>query len=764
MNRHTLSQRSMCLPPAARGGASGGLVACMLVALALSLGAMPARAVQPAQPEAGAAGLQHSPVDSALLPGARWTTRAMPLATLLEAGVSDGALAAAQAEHAALAARAEQIEHGSGWQMFAALRYSEVREIIDERRDSRYGTRVLSAGLQHPLLGSLWQQRQAISSARFEAARQHEAARLVDLASRRTLRVAYADWWRAEQELRWCVDVMHEREAGERALAQRLDLGQITRAEAERLRQQWFALAQRCEAAVDARLAQFDQLRRLTPMNLDDAHQAVPEDLIGDTQALYPLLESLPGHPALGIGRLRVDEARAARQMPGYAGINSQFQLATAIESRPGFGRPGRDVSVGVSVAFPLGLADYQAAQRRHDAARLDAALAQYQAQSIALHQLFERLREAYDQALRDLAREQRHWQFVQLADGETRLRSEAGLSDAPPGVAERIEAGFGLIERWHAAWLQLIEIEQFAEALGSRLPGAVQDGGNPAAGNPQSPPRRWTAPGSAALPAAPARADAPRRWLRGVYVWDSHALLDPARRSEALGELREAGMARLHVGLDAAQVADPERTRAQLAALIDEALAHDLQVTLLLGEPTWITPAGRPALLELIERFRGLPFHALHLDLEVEQLGWPVPPQRLHDWLDTLRAVAERSPWPLEISSHHRWFAPPDEAGPCVPCELQALGIARVSLMIYTRNAARSQGITEEIAQRWPGLRFRLAQSVERVLPAQESWFGATQDELDTAGQGFRTRLAPLGVEGIDWQDWADYPRMRSR
>ena len=34
------------------------------------------------------------------------------------------------------------------------------------------------------------------------------------------------------------------------------------------------------------------------------------------------------------------------------------------------------------------------------------------------------------------------------------------------------------------------------------------------------------------------------------------------------------------------------------------------------------------------------LPFAGLHLDLEVEQLGWPVPEARLRDWMDTLTAA----------------------------------------------------------------------------------------------------------------------------
>ena len=75
--------------------------------------------------------------------------------------------------------------------------------------------------------------------------------------------------------------------------------------------------------------------------------------------------------------------------------------------------------------------------------------------------------------------------------------------------------------------------------------------------------------------------------------------------------------------------------------------------VLLLLGDPAWINPADRPKLMALIRRFQNVPFDGLHLDLEVEQLGWPVPAARLQDWLNTVKEAKKRSPWPLSISAH---------------------------------------------------------------------------------------------------------------
>src|SRR5690606_29431144 len=112
------------------------------------------------------------------------------------------------------------------------------------------------------------------------------------------------------------------------------------------------------------------------------------------------------------------------------------------------------------------------------------------------------------------------------------------------------------------------------------------------------------------------------------------------------------------------------------------EARAAGLEPLLLLGEPDWLRSGQRSELGLLLARLAGLPFAGLHLDLEVEQLGWPVPGQRLQDWLDTLALAVRSSPWPVELSSHHRWFAA-DPGMPCVPCALPGLGVRQVSLMI---------------------------------------------------------------------------------
>lgn len=256
------------------------------------------------------------------------------------------------------------------------------------------------------------------------------------------------------------------------------------------------------------------------------------------------------------------------------------------------------------------------------------------------------------------------------------------------------------------------------------------------------------------------AQAAQAEKWSQASYVWDSEALLEPGQRPAELDALRNAGMDKIYLGLKAAQIKDLGTTRQRLEQLLRDAAGKGVQVSLLLGDPSWIEPPERHQLTDLLAKLKGLAFSSLHLDLEVEQLGVPVPDQRLKDWLETLRVASSVSPWPVEISSHHRWFADPKPGQTCVPCALPDAGVRQVSLMIYTRNPNNSARMAEQIARRWPDLQFRLAQSTEPQLDATESWAGASTEQLQHQSSAWREQLQPLGIAGIDWQAWRDFPK----
>jgi len=279
-----------------------------------------------------------------------------------------------------------------------------------------------------------------------------------------------------------------------------------------------------------------------------------------------------------------------------------------------------------------------------------------------------------------------------------------------------------------------------------------------------------WTMVGGLGLCLSVAAQQArPASWSQGAYIWDSAALLDPRQCEAELSRLERQGIDQLLVGLNSQQVrAGAATTRALQRALVS-AHKRGMRVSLLLGDPEWIEERGRPALQHLIQRYRQLAFDGLHLDLELEQLGWPVPSERIRQWLATLRAVQTLSPWPLSISSHPRWFeARASTTGqqdqPCLACELSQMSQRRrlnsITLMLYQRPPERVTERSLAIIQRWPQLNFRIAQSVESTLPPAQSWHGRSARALQMQVERWRGQLESSGLGGIDWQDWHNYPK----
>ncbi|MFZ6045836.1 TolC family protein [Pseudomonas sp. CR3202] len=673
----------------------------------------------------------------------------LPLDRVLERAEEGAALQANAAELRALDALKEQREAEAGWQWFGAGSTGRYRELVtDDLRDDYYG-RDLALGLRHPLLGSLRRQVQAVSAVELEQERQ-KARRLLRLAEQRlALRSAYADWWRADQEARWCESLLPAAAVARERLARRQREGWLLPSQARLLDGQWQGLQRRCARSALLEEDTRASLAGLAGLEIAPGQWARAEPLSMQVMPVANWRQAIEGHPRLQERQDEVRHAEGNRQSPWYASVDSSFSLAQSYEDRSGASKRGDGLVASLSLSAPFDLLAYGQARGREGEARHQAAVAQLEAERQQLLQSLGQTLQSQRQAVADLEREREQLAVSEQALREQRLRAERAVSENPGEELavelERYNTGLRLIAAWHGAWLREAALRLFVDddqALSSLLGPQRVD---------------WQA--LEAGEAAP-KARSPASWSQGVYLWNSHALLQPDSRRAELGELRRAGMKRLYLGLDARQVADVPALRKQLQDTLDEAHAQGLEVALLLGDPAWLEPSGRQGLLDLIGRLQGLRFDALHLDLEVEQAGWPVPDSRLQAWLDTLGAAAGRSPWPLELSSHHRWFAEPVAGRTCVPCALPQRGVRQVNLMIYTRDPARSAELAASIARRWPALRFRLAQSVEPQLSAEESWAGASRAQLREQMERWRTRLQAVGVAGVDWQDWTHFPR----
>ncbi|VVM98240.1 hypothetical protein PS862_05273 [Pseudomonas fluorescens] len=686
----------------------------------------------------------------------------LTLQELIDKQQSDPLLRAGQADLRALDAEARLHQDRAGWQVYAGAGSGRFQELVtDEIRDDYYG-RNFSLGVRHPLLGSLKRQLDLLQANRYERQQQQSRIALEEVSQRLALRSAYADWWRVQQEAAFCGELIPAAKKAGQAIRLRVQKGLSRASEGQLQSDEWEALSTRCKALTRIEVDVREDLASISMSVLPDGAQAVAEPLAPQPQPLVQWQALLNQHPRVAEKQNLRDLADKERDNPWYSSIDSDVALTGTREYRSGSDKAGSGLVASLNFSTPFDLVGNTRARQQVADARYEAANDRVEAEQRSLGLELSKALRAQSTAQASIRQRSQQWRTASLALDEEKAR---GKLDADENLntlltTERIyfQSGFELIAAWHAAWLRQAELNLFTEDSPqfSALLGDERLEWSPMV----KPKTSATGTASTSLARRQSISFEPEKWLQATYVWSSEALLDPKRRPTELQALRKAGMEKVYLGLNAAQVSNLSATRQALNQLLQEAARSGLQVSLLLGDPSWIEPQQRRKLTNLLEKLQGLAFSSLHLDLEVEQLGWPVPDQRLQDWLDTLSAASAVSHWPVEISSHHRWFAAPQAGHPCVPCVLPAIGIGQVSLMIYTRNPQHSAQLAGEIAQRWPALQFRLAQSAERQLSSTESWAGASAEQMQRQVAVWRDQLQPQGIVGIDWQAWRDFPK----
>ena len=228
----------------------------------------------------------------------------------------------------------------------------------------------------------------------------------------------------------------------------------------------------------------------------------------------------------------------------------------------------------------------------------------------------------------------------------------------------------------------------------------------------------------------------------------------------------------------------------AALESCIHDAHALGISLIWLLGDPTWILPEHRDALLTLVRAFRSVPFDGIHLDLEPDQL--PQAKGRRAElaghMLDTVNAVIKESPWPLGLSLHPRYLRPKGSA-PWLAAELRLAGVREVAVMAYIVNQAQLQNTMRTVirhmadsanpkalrtgggkpgggtppeagrGERPPAPYLTLAQSFEPGMGKQTSHASAGRPAFDAWLRALRQE-ASMPVDGLLIQAWEDYHR----
>ena len=279
-----------------------------------------------------------------------------------------------------------------------------------------------------PLLGSLYRQLGAVRSV--DAERQQQAARrlLYQAQQRLALRSAYADWWRAQQEQRWCEGLAEGAQKARQHLAERLRGGWLLASEAGLLDGRWQALQRRC---TDVRLVLDEtrySLQALSGQAVGSQDQAQAEMLADKVQPLNAWLQALEAHPRLLERREQLQLAEQNRDSPWYAGVDSNFSIAQSFEERNGGSKPGNGLVASISLSAPFDPLAYGQARDNLGAARYQAAVAQLDAEREQLAQGLAQALRTRRLATEELSASRQQLETAALAMHEQRLRRDSQI------------------------------------------------------------------------------------------------------------------------------------------------------------------------------------------------------------------------------------------------------------------------------------------------------------------------------------------------
>jgi hypothetical protein len=267
-----------------------------------------------------------------------------------------------------------------------------------------------------------------------------------------------------------------------------------------------------------------------------------------------------------------------------------------------------------------------------------------------------------------------------------------------------------------------------------------------------------WTA--LQGQPGAACSADASRSVRHAVYAWSGMRVVQQGSLGGDALDISD-----IWLSFSASELAqlDGTNAREQLRKWIESQHAQGRRVALLLGDPQWLAVDGGRGLARVLDRFNGMPFDAIHLDLEPDQIPAAIRPGRERDkaWqalAARLDETKKRNGRPVIASIHWRALTP-DAAGHCDGCAA-ASHADEVAVMLYSTSTDSVRQRMAVIAAALPGRPLWLVQSIEAELGPDESWHSAGRARM-LAALGELAPMAEAGtLRGFAVQSLEEYMR----
>lgn len=658
-------------------------------------------------------------------------------------------------------------EAQKGWEVFGTVSGGYQKSPFAREPFGRFFDPLARIGLRYPLLGSAERQNRAISDAatqvQIETIRHDWSKRLAAL----MMEENYAAYWSAQKMLTLTETFINLRNLGvEKVLQQRNQTGLL-------LMSDYFEFISAFERAERAQLEfihnrdqALTRLMHLTTLTIPPFEAIKPglSDVAREASADVQ-------QPDLMILQAQIDHLRKIRETEHWQGIDSDLSLVAfggpAIpHPSPESSQFGYGGAVGFNFRMPLEIVSY----RKHEQSRLGSQLVSFQTELSRREQEldleFKSMLGRYHQLVQQIRFQHTRLDAARESVRERYLRLHALDGDV-------IEKYIQAINTYYRTALEYVEAESEQWKLHIRLRqflSSVSNGADPV--NPQAERSSILEPlqnarqyfeqhnsTSEQTPdsqqRAPVQAEA-NSAKYSVYVWNYGEV---QARANFWKKTRKLGVSRILLSLNARQINAVAAKPVHLKNFLQHARRNGISVELLLGDPYWILPEERPHLLGIIKKLKHIHFDGLHLDIEPEQLSdAQIDKKTLKEFAETIRQTVAFSPWPVAVSVHHRYLAPESSLGICVLCQFEAMGVAEVTVMYYSINIANVVAALQPAMQRFPELRFSLAQSLEPELEPENSYAHKSQPAFRHAMQQLQNQLQASNFNGLVIQSWKDW------
>ncbi len=661
----------------------------------------------------------------------------------------------------------------SGLKINGSAGAGHFREAVTEYKLRDYDRARVSLGLHYPLLGTLAREQINVLKAEGRTWESRQQVKIVHLKSLSALRSQYVLLWGSQQKLKLCKAFLTDESQVDTLLRKRKEAGLLLEADRNEFMTA-FLLVRRDVAHLTA-------IERRALKNISMLTHEYAENIIASRPSLpLPCLDKnilraavIDHHPELILLRGIIEKQLGVIALAHH----SDIQANVSMTGNGDIDYPSKQEGYGLRVQFNMDLPwDFSKAERARESAE-QASLKKLQRKLDMLSaQLLIDVEDYLQRYYEALENKRFATQRVKAALETVRERS-LRYANIPGDVFEQLQASRFTYYRTAMDYIdsEILELQSRVRLLafheeGEREQETAVEFDSVVNENFLKP--LWSRKGPVLEGEIPIlRAEYKNKHITqqegyGVYAWNSRKLLALAQAGEGFWEkIKDDKINRILLSFDAKQLeglALPSGEK-HLRRFILTAKDWGVSVGLLLGEPTWILPAHRANLLLTIDKMQNMGFDFIHLDLEPNQLDHMQLPLNylLAHLLRTVQAVSRITSLPVEIDLHPRYLTS-DTNNFCLGCGLENLDDVEVTLMVYVKNRHRVADIVREIMEEYPDISFSLAQSVEPLLPKDESYAGASKQEFHNALTELNN-LTNHTLQSIYIQSWQDYMDMQN-